>query len=263
MNRYLTEPATIGCYNITGTGFSYAQFQQNSSGASPVAAPVLWFAVCVQQWGVIENLMNNTTFVLPTSFTYVFNITGVDVGDGAWSIGLGYVNSYTAHFWTKSSAPVSFYFVAVGYQQWGYIEQIKLEPISFLISLQSLFIVLAHSYGQAPIGTWTFHSIIKDTKITGFQLTAGQYDSESAAYLGIGGYWLIIGTVSQQWGSLIVAGNSYVTVNLNINSNLFIVTGNSSSTNKPVQTGIVSNSQISFRIMETGSHTTYWVALGS
>lgn len=103
---------------------------------------------------------------------------------------------------------VGIIFVVIGKQQWGYIEQIKLEPISFLISLQSLFIVLAHSYGQAPIGTWTFHSIIKDAKITGFQLTAGQYNSEAAAYLGIGGYWLIIGTTSQQWGYQAVHGNA-------------------------------------------------------
>lgn len=113
---------------------------------------------------------------------------------------------------SKQNVSIKTIWISLGKQQWGYIEQIKLEPISFLISLQSLFIVLAHSYGQAPIGTWTFHSIIKDAKITGFQLTAGQYNSEAAAYLGIGGYWLIIGTTSQQWGySAFIYGGKKVT----------------------------------------------------
>lgn len=72
----------------------------------------------------------------------------------------------------------------------------SLDSIIFLAPIDDLLIVLAHSFGQAPNGTWTYHSIIDNMEITGFQLTSGQAGSEHAAYQGIGGYWLSIGILS-------------------------------------------------------------------
>lgn len=91
----------------------------------------------------------------------------------------------------------------------------SLDSIIFLAPIDDLLIVLAHSFGQAPNGTWTYHSIIDNMEITGFQLTSGQAGSEHAAYQGIGGYWLSIGILSQQWG-YIQTPSSSTTVDLNI-----------------------------------------------
>lgn len=91
----------------------------------------------------------------------------------------------------------------------------SLDSIIFLAPIDDLLIVLAHSFGQAPNGTWTYHSIIDNMEITGFQLTSGQAGSEHAAYQGIGGYWLSIGILSQQWGTADGTRGNFTT-NLNV-----------------------------------------------
>lgn len=143
-------------------------------------------------------------------------------------------------------------------QQWGLSTG---RTITYPISLLTLYSIVAidAASGMDAVQVCDVNTANNTSAII-FQMRLTQGDILPDNMTGF--YWILTGK-AQQWGSLIVEGNSYVTVNLNINSNLFIVTGNSSSTNKPVQTGIVSNSQISFRIMETGSHTTYWVVLGS
>lgn len=115
----------------------------------------------------MENMRNDTTFVLPTSFTFVFNITGVDVGDGAWSIGLGYVNLQTTHFWTKSPTPVSFYFVAIGYQQWNsghaYSSTIYLTTSFTRLHAVTLYLVIGNKtdfYQAYSFGLTSFNVVL-------------------------------------------------------------------------------------------------------
>lgn len=169
---------------LNNKGFNFAINSFNATGYPSVAW--LLFGIA-QQWGVIENLMNNTTFVLPTSFTYVFNITGVDVGDGAWSIGLGYVNSYTAHFWTKSSAPVSFYFVAVGYQQWGLLFT---ETVNFQIPFDMVFCAFAITKNNVALTD------------AGATIPALSVSTATMYVNGFNGYWLVVGAKNkQQWGT--------------------------------------------------------------
>lgn len=152
--------------------------------------------------------MNNTTFVLPASFTYVFNITGVDVGDGAWSIGLGYVNSYTAHFWTKSSAPVSFYFVAVGYQQWGLTGN---DPGDGGASAQLSIPITALIFGQARTTSSEVLSSVFSVDVDNTSTLC--IDSSNIQYKG--GYAYLIGC-KQQWGYVHQSGNDNQTLNLPI-----------------------------------------------
>ena len=76
--------------------------------------------------------------------------------------------------------------------QWGYQNQLTVEPVVYPLPVNTVCCVWAHSiHDRQDLGT--YHSILSKITPVGVQILAGQYNAPATAYSDISAYWGMIG----------------------------------------------------------------------